>query len=461
MSVCRAWTFFINLLICFNLASYISLARAQSVPNGVHLHSWAVAINSNKDVVGTSEYYDKSLPITYYNRHGGSVPKRAFLYRNNTMIDIQEKFLNSSICGDPIAYSFALDINDNGDILGGCRGKGSSGIVSTSYFVVKHGIAIRLMNSIVLRKNNSLSTCFINELSSINNSGIVAGTCDEGFLIHPVTIDVSGQYNLYGGFDGFVNAINDNGLMVGSRKINLSQENEPSNIGPSGFLLSESRNEELSLHERNFLTGINNKDEIVGYTDGLAPNSLISMGELKEHGKYIFNGFGKGILLIGGIVKKLDLQYASSINSKGEIAGSNGSKAAIYKNNNLLNLGSLGGTNSQAVDINDEGDVVGISGIKEARLLYPTRHAFLYSNGLMKDLGTIQDYSSEDMKKLKGDVNSDGFISVDDAVIILRVVVGLETLKSEETIYLSDMDQDDKITVNDAVMVLRKIVGLN
>jgi probable HAF family extracellular repeat protein len=97
-----------------------------------------------------------------------------------------------------------------------------------------------------------------------------------------------------------------------------------------------------------------------------------------------------GSLVSGGA------SWACGINNTGEIVGwadtSNGRHAFLYSGvGPMQDLGTLGGTLSQANSVNDRGQVVG-----EATTSGGDEHAFLYTgNGPMQDLGTIGgDYTS-------------------------------------------------------------------
>ena len=60
---------------------------------------------------------------------------------------------------------------------------------------------------------------------------------------------------------------------------------------------------------------------------------------------------------------------------------------------------------------------------------------------------------------LTGDVNTDNIISADDARLILRTAVKLETL-TEQQFRIADVNDDGQITANDARLVLRMSVDL-
>ena len=83
--------------------------------------------------------------------------------------------------------------------------------------------------------------------------------------------------------------------------------------------------------------------------------------------------------------------YPSAINASGQVVGGVGTAATstsaygfLYSHGKMSDLGTLGGASSNALGVNDNGNVVGYATTADGDL-----HAFLYSNGAMIDLNNL------------------------------------------------------------------------
>jgi probable HAF family extracellular repeat protein len=85
----------------------------------------------------------------------------------------------------------------------------------------------------------------------------------------------------------------------------------------------------------------------------------------------------------------------AAINNLGQIAGSsevapNDIRAFVYSGGAMQDIGSLAGMGTFASDINDRGEVTGISVVRTSSQFSPFAfHAYIYSGGVMKDLGMV------------------------------------------------------------------------
>ena len=133
-------------------------------------------------------------------------------------------------------------------------------------------------------------------------------------------------------------------------------------------------------------TSINNRGVVVGMSN-IAPGNKQVDAFREQDGKFTDLGPLNPDFVMGGLV---------SINADGVIAGvSSGYDAAINRHGTNIELGSLAGLGSVALDLNDSGQVVGFSatgsqpsanGSSPPTLI---AHAFRYSHGKMSDLGTL------------------------------------------------------------------------
>ncbi len=159
---------------------------------------------------------------------------------------------------------------------------------------------------------------------------------------------------------------------------------------------------------------LNNRGKVVGEAetstpDPYAPNCFTS-------DCVVTHGFDwhEGVLTdLGTLTGPTNSSFAITINERGLIVGAseNGAidpitgrpevNAVLWKKGHIMNLGTLGGTQSNAVAVNNRGQVVGgalntIPDPFEANfnsfLFFrgvTQEHAFLWENGVMRDLGTL------------------------------------------------------------------------
>jgi probable HAF family extracellular repeat protein len=103
------------------------------------------------------------------------------------------------------------------------------------------------------------------------------------------------------------------------------------------------------------------------------------------------NGRMRNLGTLGG-----DFSTAAALNNRGQVVGTSSRsdgrlRAFRWTNGTMLGLGTLGGIRSDGADINDKGHVVGWSQLPRDPRSPETVvvHAFLWRNGKMIDLGTL------------------------------------------------------------------------
>jgi probable HAF family extracellular repeat protein len=244
---------------------------------------------------------------------------------------------------------------------------------------------------------------------AINDHGLIVGVADNGVL-DPFTgapelravvwqdgriIDLG----TFGGPNSLAGAVNARGQVTGVAQNAVS---DPFNFGDiiglpnstqwRGFLWQHGVMQDLgtlggadsaasgflALNDRSQVLGISFTNDVVNPATGFP--TLDSF--LWSHGEKLDLG-----TLGGTFTNGLTINNGGQIVGSSNLPGDSISHPFVWHRGVLTDLGTLGGDNGTALWNNDAGDVVGTADVTGTQI----HHGFLWKHGIMKDLGTFAD----------------------------------------------------------------------
>lgn len=271
----------------------------------------------------------------------------------------------------------------------------------------------------------------ISSALSINASGAVVGYGRDASGQF-ATLWSDGKISAFGPVSGIANAINDNGVIVGTS-------------GTTGFVAVNGSVTNLSDvpggTTSSIASSINNSGQIAGYSSGT------TTGSSSANRATIWNSDGSVAQVLGTLGNAATgASYANDINNSGTVVGfssavSADGKAATHAYvwtaaGGMVDLGS-GTTTSKAQAINDLGVVVGSSGTKAA--LWDGSGALTLLSGLS---GTAIAYDINDDGTVVGKAGSSAFVWTEES--------GMQSFSSLLSAAYTGWTITDARSVNDA-----------
>ncbi len=157
-------------------------------------------------------------------------------------------------------------------------------------------------------------------------------------------------------------------------------------------------------------------------------------------------------------LQRLDMQL--TLNGYTGIAKVEGCPLNVTVSNNVATI-TYDAQNGSGVDMRNGVAVLTMtkSGASQSIISEPKAIATKDANGALSPITkpTVTDDPLGGFTK--GDVDMDGRVAVNDAVMVLKNAIKLMELDTQQ-LMLADADNDGKITVNDAVMILKKAIKL-
>jgi probable HAF family extracellular repeat protein len=211
-----------------------------------------------------------------------------------------------------------------------------------------------------------------------------------------------------GGYASLGNAVNSRGQVVGAALNAVPEDPDIAGIF-NGLPAAQQVRAFLwqggVMHDLGTLGGnnaqatfINEQGDVTGFSGTNNDNAINdATGSPTIHPFLWKNGRMQDLGTLGGTLAmpgsfNVGGPWGPVMNARGDVAGTSylpgdaAWHAFLWSNGHMIDLGTLGGSKSEAVSINDRGQVVGRAYVTDTPLV---RHAFLWENGTMTDLGTI------------------------------------------------------------------------